>query len=181
MWTFDAPPLEYWKATYGFAPDQAWLDNIRLASVRLPNCSSSIVSSRGLVLTNHHCARSCISSSSPRDTNYIEVGFVASAMADERKCQGLPQVGNPARIAKGRRPREPAHVERACADRPKVQLLGDCEGPFRPRQVVLVVVLLRAIGAREQLARPLVLEPREHPVEQGFGTCHVARIQRRGC
>jgi hypothetical protein len=89
MWTFDAPPLEYWKETYGFAPDQAWLDNVRLASVRLPNCSSSIVSSRGLVLTNHHCARSCISSSSPRDTNYIEVGFVASSMADERKCQGL--------------------------------------------------------------------------------------------
>ena len=89
MWTFDAPPLEYWKATYNFAPDQAWLDNIRLASVRLPNCSSSIISSRGLVLTNHHCARSCISSASPRDTNYIDVGFVASSMADERRCQGL--------------------------------------------------------------------------------------------
>jgi hypothetical protein len=89
MWTFDAPPLEYWKATYDFAPDQAWLDNIRLASVRLPNCSSSIVSSRGLVLTNHHCARSCITSASPRDTNYIEAGFVASSMADERRCEGL--------------------------------------------------------------------------------------------
>jgi len=89
MWTFDAPPLEYWKATYNFSPDQAWLDNIRLASVRLPNCSSSIISSRGLVLTNHHCARSCISSASPRDTNYIDVGFVASSVADERRCQGL--------------------------------------------------------------------------------------------
>ena len=89
MWTFDAPPLEHWKATYGFTPDQAWLDNVRLASVRLPNCSSSIVSARGLVLTNHHCARSCISSASPRDTNYIDVGFVAPSQAEERRCQGL--------------------------------------------------------------------------------------------
>jgi hypothetical protein len=89
MWTFDAPPFDYWKATYGFAPDQAWLDNVRLASVRLPNCSSSIVSPRGLVLTNHHCARSCITAASPRDTNYIDVGFVASSVAEERRCQGL--------------------------------------------------------------------------------------------
>jgi hypothetical protein len=41
------------------------------------------------VLTNHHCARSCISSASPRDTNYLDVGFVAPSQAEERRCQGL--------------------------------------------------------------------------------------------
>ena len=89
MWTFDAPPFDYWKKTYGFTPDQAWLDNARLASVRTPNCSASFVSARGLVLTNHHCVRDCADAVSPKDTNYIETGFVAKAMREEKKCPGM--------------------------------------------------------------------------------------------
>jgi hypothetical protein len=89
MWTFDAPPLEYWKATYGFTPDQAWLDHVRLSSVRIPGCSASFVSANGLVMTNHHCARSCITAASPRDTNYQRTGFVSSSLQDERKCPGM--------------------------------------------------------------------------------------------
>ena len=86
MWTFEAPPLEYWKGRYGFEPSQAWMDHVRLSSVRIPGCSASFVSDKGLVMTNHHCARACISAVSPRDTSFQDAGFVSPSEAGERKC-----------------------------------------------------------------------------------------------
>ena len=89
MWTFDAPPLAYWKARYGFTPDQAWLDHVRLSSIRIPGCSASFVSAAGLVMTNHHCGRDCTAGASPRDSNYVETGFAAASPADEKKCANM--------------------------------------------------------------------------------------------
>ncbi|MGD2069849.1 MAG: S46 family peptidase [Gemmatimonadota bacterium] len=89
MWTFDAPPLEYWQARHGFAASQEWLDHLRLSSVRLSGCSSSFVSPDGLVMTNHHCARGCIATVSPEDTNYLRTGFTAETREDEVTCPGM--------------------------------------------------------------------------------------------
>ena len=89
MWTFDAPPLEYWQRTYGFTADSAWLERVRLSAIRIPGCSASLVSSGGLVMTNHHCARACVAGASTTDSNYIETGFAAATVADEKACAGM--------------------------------------------------------------------------------------------
>ncbi|MCX6555673.1 MAG: S46 family peptidase, partial [Candidatus Aminicenantes bacterium] len=34
MWTLDNPPLKQLKEKYGFEPTPAWLEHIRLSSVR---------------------------------------------------------------------------------------------------------------------------------------------------
>jgi hypothetical protein len=89
MWTFDAPPLEYWKTRYGFEANQSWLDHLRLSAIRLPGCSSSFVSEDGLVMTNHHCARACIDAVSTPEHDYLQTGFVAGTREGELRCPGL--------------------------------------------------------------------------------------------
>ena len=89
MWTFDNFPAAKVKATYGFAPDQKWLDRVRLGSVRLENgCSGSVVSKEGLVLTNHHCVDSCVTTLSSPGKNYVADGFFTGARTEERICPG---------------------------------------------------------------------------------------------
>lgn len=89
MWTFDAPPLDYWQTRYGFTPDDAWLDHLRLSAVRLPGCSASFVSEDGLVMTNHHCARGCVAAVSPPETNYLRTGFAAGSPSEELVCPDM--------------------------------------------------------------------------------------------
>jgi hypothetical protein len=89
MWTFERPPLAYLQREYGFQPDEAWWNRMRLASLRFGRgCSASFVSPQGLILTNHHCVRDrsrrcranttgCATASSPRE------------LADEVRSAGL--------------------------------------------------------------------------------------------
>ena len=90
MWTFNNFPFDKVAAAYGFRPDQAWLDHLRLSSPRLARgCSASFVSPQGLVQTNHHCASACIEQLSTGTRDYLASGFYAKEALDEVKCPDI--------------------------------------------------------------------------------------------
>ena len=90
MWTFDNPPLKQLAAKYNFHPTQAWLDHLRLSSVRLNDGGSgSFVSPNGLLLTNHHVARGQLQKNSTAEHDYLRDGFYAATPDAEMKSADL--------------------------------------------------------------------------------------------
>jgi V8-like Glu-specific endopeptidase len=90
MWTYNNFPSDKVQAAYGFMPDQAWLDKVRLGSARLAQgCSASFVSKDGLVMTNHHCAHHCIAELSTKTKDLVKNGFLAKDKKAELKCPAM--------------------------------------------------------------------------------------------
>jgi hypothetical protein len=89
LWTFDNIPVARLKAKYGFAPDQQWLDHLRLSSLHWGGASGSFISPDGLALTNHHVGRGSIARVSTKDKDYLKTGFVARTREEEIKIPGL--------------------------------------------------------------------------------------------
>jgi hypothetical protein len=90
MWTFDNPPRQQWKEHYQFEPSDAWLENVRLASVRLNDGGSgSFVSSDGLLMTNQHVASGQLQKISTKDHDYTKEGFYARTRAEEVRSPDL--------------------------------------------------------------------------------------------
>ena len=87
MWTFHGFPFAKANAALKTSLDQAWLDRVRTATVRLAGCTGSFVSGEGLILTNHHCVEGCLAELSSKDKSYVEEGFLAKSQEDEKKCQ----------------------------------------------------------------------------------------------
>lgn len=90
MWTFNNVPRADIKQKYGFTVTDAWLDKVRLGSVRFNNGGSgSFVSADGLVLTNHHVASDALDKLSTPEKNLYKEGFLARTRAAEAKVPDL--------------------------------------------------------------------------------------------
>lgn len=88
MWTFDNFPIARANQTLGTSIDQAWLDRVRLSSVKFGGCSAGLVSTEGLVMTNNHCVATCVANLSTQAVNYAETGFTPRTREEELKCPG---------------------------------------------------------------------------------------------
>jgi hypothetical protein len=86
MWTLHDFPQALVKQRYGVDITQAWLDRARTATVRLSGCTASFVSPEGLILTNHHCADSCLDENSTNTKNLVKDGYLARARDKELRC-----------------------------------------------------------------------------------------------
>jgi Peptidase S46 len=136
MWTFDNPPRKDWKQKYHFEPTAAWLDDVRLASVRLNDGGSgAFVSPDGLLMTNQHVASGQLQKVSTRDRDYTKDGFYARTAAEELKCpdleinvlvsledvtarvRGAVKAGAPDKEANQQRKAEMAAIEKESADK----------------------------------------------------------------
>ena len=90
MWLYSAPPRAQIKAKYGFDLTDAWLDHVRLSSVRFNSGGSgSFVSGDGLVITNHHVGADSLQKMGSQQHNYLRDGFYATSAAEEIKCNDL--------------------------------------------------------------------------------------------
>jgi hypothetical protein len=89
MWLYNQFPKDAVQEKYNFAVSPAFLDNLRLAAVRIPGGSASFVSPTGLLLTNQHLISGCLAKLSTAGHDYRKDGFYAATQSGELKCDGL--------------------------------------------------------------------------------------------
>jgi len=87
MWPLHGLPAQVLKERYGFVPSADFVTRLQHASLRFSDGGSgSFVSERGLVLTNHHVARTFIYKLSTAQRDLLRDGFYAANLAAELPC-----------------------------------------------------------------------------------------------
>jgi hypothetical protein len=90
MWLYNQFPKQMLKSKYGFEPSDDWLKHVRLSSVRFNSGGSgSFVSSRGLVMTNHHVGADALQKLSTEQRDLVKAGYHAKTAGEELKCVDL--------------------------------------------------------------------------------------------
>jgi hypothetical protein len=89
LWPYNQFPKETVKTKLGFDVEPAFLDHLRLSSVKMPGGSGSFVSANGLVITTRQIAAGCLAGLSSAAHDYYRDGFQAGGEATELACPGL--------------------------------------------------------------------------------------------
>jgi hypothetical protein len=89
LWPYNQFPKDTVKQKHAFEVEPAFLDHLRLASVKLAGGSGSFVSPTGLLLTTRQLAADCLSGLSAPHHDYFRDGFQAATQSSELPCPGM--------------------------------------------------------------------------------------------
>lgn len=89
FWPYNSVPKAAIKAKYKFDVTDAWLKHLQLATIRFGGGTGSLVSPKGLVLTNHHIALGTLQRLSTKDKDLVKHGFYAQTPSEELKVPGM--------------------------------------------------------------------------------------------
>lgn len=90
MWPLNLVPKDRLKKLHKVSVDDAWIESVQRAAVRMNNGgSASFVSRDGLIATNHHVAADILYNLSSKEKDYMKDGFLAKTRAEELKAPQL--------------------------------------------------------------------------------------------
>jgi hypothetical protein len=89
MWLFNQFPKDQVKKSYNFDVTDQFLDDLRLASLKIGANAGSLVSANGLIFTDRSTVADCVAKLNSAQHDYVKDGFYAATQADELPCPGL--------------------------------------------------------------------------------------------